>query len=394
MKTIKMLLLFLVAGGLGFAAAVFWVNHRQAGAPGPGSQSTAVQTETTGEATALPGAVARGAAPAEPAPVPGARSPEDILNELAGIQVTPGPGQGRAQYRIMSLLDQLAQCGQSALPAIGAFLASNRDVPYDPGQGNNRGNRNRGNSNLLPPSLRFGLFEVVREISGAGAEQVLAETLGSTLRGAELIYLARTLETLAPGKYRDNAIAAAKNLLASGKVTDLNDRNNLYDVLRQFNDTSYAATARAQLVQPDGTVDRSALRYLQQTLGEQSLAAATQASQDGRVKDADSKEAIGRIGLTYVGSANSQVNDQAVQLFHNAISDPSITPDQRRNLIEDLNQDGLSNHRNPTPEDLIIIANRYELAKWYLQQPSVQNDPAATRGFNEASQDLARMLQH
>jgi hypothetical protein len=393
-KTIKMLLAVLVAGGLGFAAAVFWVNHRQAGAPSPEGQSTAVQTETTSEATALPGSVTRAAAPAEPAPVPGARSPEDILNELAGIQVTPGPGQGRAQYRIMALLDQLAQCGQSALPAIGVFLASHRDVPYDLGQGNNRGNRNRGNANLLPPSLRFGLFEVVREIGGAGAEQVLAETLGSTLRGAELIYLARTLENLAPGKYRDNAIAAAKNLLASGKVTDVNDRNNLYDVLRQFNDTSYAATAQAQLIQADGTVDRSALRYLQQTLGEQSLAAAAQASQDGRVKDADSKEAIGRVGLTYVGSANNQVNDQAIQLFHAAISDPTLTPDQRRNLIEDLNQDGLSNRRNPTPDDKKIIFNRYELAQTYLQQPYVQNDPVATAAFKEALKDLAQMSQH
>jgi hypothetical protein len=394
-KTIKMLLVVLVAGGLGFAGAVLWVNRRQGSFPTPGSQPTVAQNETAGEATAPSKAVSRpAAAPTEPATAPGQRSPEDILNELAGIQVTSGPGQGRAQYRIMSLLDQLAQCGQPALPVIRAFLASNRDVPYDLGQGNNRGNRNRNSANLLPPSLRFGLFDVVREIGGAGAEQVLVEALDSTPRGSELIYLARTLEATAPGKYRDNAIAAAKNLLASGKITDVNDRNNLYDVLRQFNDTSYIATARAQLIQPDGTVDRSALRYLQQTLGEQSLGAAAQASQDGRVRDADSKEAIGRIGLTYVGSANSQVNDQAVQLFHTAINDPSLTPDQRRNLIEDLNQDGLSNRRNPTPDDLKIIANRYQLAQWYLQQPSVQNDPVAFRAFQEANKDVIQMLQN
>ncbi|HZL78602.1 MAG TPA: hypothetical protein VFC17_07090, partial [Candidatus Limnocylindrales bacterium] len=82
-----------------------------------------------------------------------------------------------------------------------------------------------------------------------------------------------------------------------------------------------------------------------------------------------------------------------IQLYHSAINDPSLSPDQRKNLIEDLNQDGLSNRRNPTPDDLKIIANRYELAQSYLQQPYVQNDPAAAAAFLEANKDLFNMLQ-
>jgi hypothetical protein len=394
-KTIKILLVVLIAGGLGFAAAMLWINHRQTGSPESGNQPTVAQTETTGETAAPSKAVSRlAAAPTEPVPVPRARSPEDILNELAGIQVTPGPAQGRVQYRIMSLLEQLAQCGSAALPAIRQFLASNRDVAYDPSR-TAGGNRQRNNNpSLLPPSLRFALFDVVRQIGGADSEQVLFDSLNSAARGAELAYLARTLEALSPGKYRENAIAAAKNLLAGGKITDVNDRNNLYDILRQFNDTSYTATAQAQLIQSDGTVDRSALRYLQQTLGEKSLGPAAQAFQDGRVKDGDSKEAAGRIGLTYVGAADSQVNDQAMQLFHAAINDPSLSPDQHRNLIEDLNEAGLSNPRNPTPEDLKMAGLRYTLIQAYLQQPYVQNDPVAYRAFQEANKDLTELLQN
>jgi hypothetical protein len=329
----------------------------------------------------------------EVAPEPSRLTPEEILKQLASIQIEPGPGQGRSQYRVMSLLEQLAQCGEPALPAIRTFLASNSDVAYNLGRGNGGGNRNRNTPNLLPPSLRFGLFDVVLEIGGNGAEQIFAEWLTSTTRGAEFFYLVQTLERMAPGKYRDSAIAAAKSLLASGKITDANNRNNVYDVLRQFNDTSYTVTAQAQWLLPDGKVDRSALRYLQQTLGDKSLALAAQALQSGHMTDADSKEAIGRVGLTYVGSPNDQANDQAVQLFHTAINDPSLAPEQRRNLIEDLNQDGLINERNPTPDDLKIISNRYVLAQTYLQQSYVQNDPVASAAFQEALKDLTQMLQ-
>ena len=316
-------------------------------------------------------------------PVPVRRGPQELLNELVTIQATPGPGQPRAQYRVLALLDQLAQAGPNALPAIRQFLASNRDVAYG-------GNAGRGGSRnaLLPPSLRFGLFDVVRQIGGAEAEQVLAESLASTGRGVEVTYLTQLLEELAPGKYRDAALTAARNLLSSGKVSDLADRNSLYGVLRQFKDTSYVATAQANLVQADGKVDRSALRYLQQSLGEQSLVVAAQTFADGRVVDPDSKEALGRVALNFVGA-----NDQALDLYHKAALDPQLKPDQRRQLVEDLNQDGLSNARNPTPEDLKIIANRYALTQTYLQQDYVKNDKVLNAAFLEANKDLANMLQ-
>ena len=380
----------LVAGGLGFVAALLWTSRQQAG-------SSVHQTETQSAAAADTASeratsanhpersvVSSPSSPSEEPRVTAKRSPEELLNELASIQITPGPMQGRAQYRIMSLLEQLSRCGESALPALGQFLASGRDVSYQAS-----GNRQRSNSSsLLPPSLRFALFDVVREIGGASAETILVESLNTTVHGTELTYLVQLLEGLSPGKYREAAILAAKNLLSTGKLADANERNNAYDVLRQFGDASYAAVAQANLIQPDGKVDRAALRYLQQTQGKESLAVVTQMFQDKRVADADSKESLGRVALAYVGA-----EEKAAELYHAAILDPVVTPDQRRNLIEDLNQDGLSNRRNPTPEDLKIIASRYALADAYLQQPYVQNDPVATAAFKEAQKDLAQMLQ-
>jgi hypothetical protein len=86
-------------------------------------------------------------------------------------------------------------------------------------------------------------------------------------------------------------------------------------------------------------------------------------------------------------------NAQAAQLWHTAIVDPALQPDQKRELVEDLNQDGLSNKKTPTPEDLGIIANRYALTQAYLQQDYVQNDKVLNAAFREADKDLRNLLQ-
>jgi len=237
----------------------------------------------------------------------------------------------------------------------------------------------------VPPSLRFALFDVVRQLGGEEAEQILAETLSRTGRGLEVAYLTHVLEEMAPGKYKDTALAAARNLLAGGAGSE---RDYLFDVLRRFSDTSYAATAQAQLVQPNGQVDRSALRYLQQTLGEQSVALAAQFYQDSRLTEPGSKEPLARLALAFVGA-----NQRAGELFHTAVLDQALLPDQKRELVEDLNQDGLSNKKAPTPEELKIIANRYALTQTYLQQDYVQNDKVLSAAFREADKDLRNMLE-
>ena len=384
----------LIAAGLGFGVAMLWMN-RATPLPSPDETVPAPTVAETPRADAEAGHEQNWTRPAAAPPAvtdaeiaPKQRTAEDILNELAALQVVAGPGQARTQYRILSLLDQLAQEGPAALPALHQFLAARRDVSYEPSAGTTGGNRSRNNSGMLPPSLRFGLFDVVRQIGGPEAEQILVQSAGTTGRGAELVYLAQLLEGFSPGKYRDTVLTAARNLIAGGKVTDPADRDNLYDLLRQFKDTAYVSVAQAQLVSPDGRVDRSALRYLQQTLGEQSLALAVRTYSDQRVADGDSKESLGRVALTYVGA-----NDQALPLFHAATIDPALKPDQRRNLVEDLNQDGLSNRRNPTPEDLKVIANRYTLTQTYLQQEYVQNDKTLNAAFREANKDLANMLR-
>jgi len=386
---LKTILTSLLAAGVAFAAAFVWSNHQQAArsARELEVQRAAWEAERADLQTALTEARARtllGTQVIEPGAtvtVLKPADPQELLNRLVVLKSVTGP---RALRQAMGLLGQLTDAGPAALPVIRDFLATGQDAAFDAGAKNPRDVKALVES-IVPATLRFGLFDVVRQIGGDDAEKILAETLNRTGRGVEVAYLTQLLEGMAPGQYRDAALTSARKLLASATGSD---RDYLFAVLKQFGDDSYVSTARAQLVQADGKVDRSALRYLQQTLGDKSVALAAQIYKDARVTEPDSKESLARLALAYVGA-----NDQAVELFHDAVLDPTLKPDQTRNLIEDLNQDGLSNRKNLSPADLDIVAKRYTLTQAYLQQDYVINNKTLNAAFREADKDLANMLQ-
>ncbi len=305
-----------------------------------------------------------------------------LLNQLANLSVT-NP-ESAAIRPVLVLLEQLEQMGPKALPSIRQFLASGSDVTYI--SSGNQGRRNVKSlvHALVPLTLRLALFDSVVRIGGKSAETILAEALSSTRSGLEVAYLTQVLEEIAPGLYQEAAIAAAGSLLTNGAAAD---RNLLFEVMKRFGDSSYVATAQRQMIQPDGKLDRNALRYLQQSLGVQSVAVAARTYQDARLAEPGSKEPLARVALAYVGTS-----EQALDLFHTALVDPTMLPDQTRNLVEDLNDDGLSNRSAPTPEDLKIIANRYALTQAYLQEDYVRNDKILNAAFLEADKDLRAML--
>ena len=394
----KRLIPLLLVAGLGFAAVALMISRQQAArhARELEVQRAAWEAEKADLEAALasaragqanPSPVIVTATPKTGAPTLPKPTPEELLRRLAGMKITPGPGQARAVRQILAVLGQLAQAGPEALPAVRQFLGSNAEVEYESLTGKGVRDIRLLTDAVLPPSLRLALFDVVRQIGGDEAEKLLAETLGRTGRGLEVACLTQLLEEMAPGKYRDVALAAAQALLNGGGADRL-QRDYLFSVLRRFNDPSFASTAQGQLVQADGRIDRSALRYLQSSLGEQSVAIAAQFYKDGRITEADSRESLARVALNYVGAS-----EQAVQLWHTAINDPTLKPGQRRELILDLDQDGLQNDKTPTPTDLPIVANRLALTRAYLQQDYVQNDSALNRAFLEANKDLQKLLE-
>jgi len=393
----KRLIPFLLVAVLGFAAGALTIARQLAARHTREleAQRAVWGAEKTGLETDLASARARRASPSpgvvSVAPATSAEAkpaPEELLRRLAAMKIGPGPERTRAVRQILVMLDQLSQAGPEALPAIRQFLDSNADLEFDRlAEARVPRDIRALTDAVLPFSLRLALFDVIRQIGGDEAERLLAETLTRTGRGLEIACLTQLLEEMAPRKYRDNALAAAQALL-NGGGTDRLQRDYLFSVLRRFNDVSFVGTAQAQLVQADGRLDRGALRYLQQSLGEQSVAIAAQFYNDSRITEADSREPLARVALTYVGTSGP-----AAQLWHTAINDQSLNPAQRRELILDLDQDGLQNDKTPTPADLPIVANRLALTQTYLQQDYVRNDPVLNRAFLEANKDLQRLLE-
>jgi hypothetical protein len=327
-------------------------------------------------------------APSSPA---GGPSPSDILKRLQGLQAE-GASANPARLRgAVYLLEELVHAGNSALPAIREFLLRSEDIEFDPAWGQSRTARTGKlpGDFVLPPSIRFGLFDVLRRIGSAEAEKLLGEMLNDTGRGLEVAYLTRLLHEMAPGKYRAPALSAAKTLLGAapleGSATlDRYHREYLFAVLSFYGDTSFAGEAQGQLIRSDHQIDRGALQYLQQTMGAQSVGIAAQTYQNPLIQsNAPAKEPLARLALHFAGA-----DTQANEFYQRAINDPVLTSSHRSNLIEDLNEDGFPDPKNLTPNDLPLIQNRLALIEQLA--PNAMDDVNAA-AFKEAYKDLLNM---
>jgi hypothetical protein len=96
------------------------------------------------------------------------------------------------------------------------------------------------------------------------------------------------------------------------------------------------------------------------------------------------KDPVARVALSFVGS-----DPEAEAYWIGAINDQNLSADERQNLIEDLNEDGLSDPKHPGPEDLPLILNRIQLIEELAPNAMDQVNADA---FREAYKDLVNML--
>jgi hypothetical protein len=109
---------------------------------------------------------------------------------------------------------------------------------------------------------------------------------------------------------------------------------------------------------------------------------ATKSPKPARVKppiqDPDARAALSLVGA----------DPQAEQYWLAAINDPNLPADERKDLIEDLNEDGLSNPKRPSPQDLPLIANRLRLIE---ELAPLAMDQINADAFAEAYKDLQNL---
>ncbi len=414
----KTLVAVILALGIGFAAA-YVVLSKQKPAMLPQVESTPAPA-TTSSAAAAPSVVVKSV----PAAATG-ESPQDMLDDLLNMRMGATPGERNTALReVVFKLECLAHTGNDAVPAIRAFIGKSVDVNYNQQDNNQNGNgggpggggnglgnggggpggggggfgglrggarRARNLQNLqtdwvVPPSLRLGLVGTLKEIGNANAEQALAEMLGSTARGVEVAYLTVVLEEMAPGKYRDEAVKAAKDLLTHPVAIDSPDRlddlskSYLYGVLEFYSDTSFVPTAEQMLVGADGRLDQDAMDYLSTVLKDQSVSALYSAYNNPALTNQFDKMRLGRDILNFVGQ-----NDQANQLFTDTLNNPNT--DSRTKIFSIVQLAGGFGGGDNLNDQQLINA-RITLLNSLLQQNQIASDQTISRAISQTIQAL------
>jgi hypothetical protein len=92
---------------------------------------------------------------------------------------------------------------------------------------------------------------------------------------------------------------------------------------------------------------------------------------------------LAREALAFVG-----MDPGAEEYWYAAINDPHLPAAERQNLIEDLNEDGISDPKHPGPADLPIILNRLQLIE--AAGPYAM-DQVNLDAFQEAYKDLVNL---
>ena len=95
------------------------------------------------------------------------------------------------------------------------------------------------------------------------------------------------------------------------------------------------------------------------------------------------KDPLAREALALVG-----VDPTAEAYWEAAINDPNLSAHERQDLIEDLNEDGLSDPKHPAPEDLPVILRRIQLIE--TGGPYAM-DQVNADAFQEAYKDLVNL---
>ncbi len=111
--------------------------------------------------------------------------------------------------------------------------------------------------------------------------------------------------------------------------------------------------------------------------------AAKRRYEPGASKYRDAKRPEVRTILARVGA-----DHEAEALWLQSINDASVPAKERKDLIEDLNEDGFSDPAKPSREDLALINNRIQLIDRLL--PSAM-DKVNEAAFLEARKDLVNM---
>jgi len=356
----KYLIAIVVAAGLGFAAAYLMVSK-------PNSTPKQVENADPEAAVAAPAAK-----PAAPKNVPH-NTPVDVLQKLTKLNPSATKDPARTVRQIIHHLETLTDAGEDAIHPISAFIATGVDLDYilsdSPGNGAPFWNWHSGqpifSGLVLPPSLRLSLVDVLRNIGGENAETALGVILATSSRPVEVAYVAVVLEKMAPGKYREVALASAKRLLEDPAHTnahtplDAHADANLYGVLNMNGDNSLVEAAQAKLM-VNGRYDADAGKYLVNALKGQAMPVLAKLYPTATAED---KNVINNQAFNYVGNSAEANTIFKSWILDNTVDSgaQAIYAKPRSTFVELLAGGNQGFFHAPVPTDPAVISDRINL---------------------------------
>lgn len=285
--------------------------------------------------------------------------PDVLLAHLVDAATARGGDSTRRSRAVIKDLELLVDHGEPALPVLRNFLNDAKDASLAGGENwFRRGWRGDGSRDfLVPPTLRLGLMEVVKQIGGVEAEDILAEALARTAVATEIVWLTGALEDMAPGDHLDLGLQAARDLLTrpvptgDSRADDAN-RRLLFELLSRHNDATLVALAQQGLVGADGNLDRIALDYLEDTMGDGYLDVVQQALRDPRMTDLRQQRQLVDETVELLGR-----DPRAETYVGRLIADASLPLELRSSVISAFDDEGI-NRRRPDEEDMSVVDMR------------------------------------
>ncbi|HEX3627048.1 MAG TPA: hypothetical protein VH280_16690 [Verrucomicrobiae bacterium] len=142
-------------------------------------------------------------------------------------------------------------------------------------------------------------------------------------------------------------------------------------------------TAAKPVVQARNTLTTTVSARTEQSRPAKPLVAAKSGSQPLKINGYIVQDPDARLALSFVGT-----DPDAEAYWAQAINDPNLPTEERKDLIEDLNEDGLANPHQPTAEDMPIIAYRIQMIQ---QMAPDAMDHVNADAFAEAYKDLVNL---
>ncbi len=335
-------------------------------------------------------------------------APEAIIETLK----TLNPNRGRQRETMRKVIHHfiaLEAHGVPALPPIQKFLKEGVDIPYgrDTGRDNGGGlGRLAGNDDkidwssardygyklpafgiaLEPRSLRLGLFEIIYNIGGKNAEKILVSTLDTAGLGIEVVRLGDLLERLAPGKYKKAMLDAARELITN--PLDEDSKRILFALLLKYKDPGLLDLAKGMLISSEGRIDGAALRYLNETLGENAMPLLLAAYRNPNITNPADKIILRDAAMTYVGK-NADADQIFREVFDEGLKKARDSEANPREAWMSLIQAGGALQKgNNLTED--VIRNRQKLLNEY--RGNTKNE-LVERGLDQVNKNLEGRLE-